>query len=77
MFRRRRRYGRFPFLLGLTLLMFNRRLFRRSVLRRGGYGQPFGWRGLARDFMFLRYPIFTPTGIAMRVASRLYSRFRG
>lgn len=76
MYRRRRRFGRYPFLLGLALLMFNRRLFRRSVLGRGFGGRPFGWRGLARDFMFMRYPIFTPTGIAMRVASRMVRRFR-
>lgn len=73
---RRRRYSRYPFLLGLGLLLFNRRLFRRSVLRSGTYRQPFGWRGLARDFMYLRYPIFTPTGIAMRIASRMFRRFR-
>lgn len=73
---RRRRHDRFPFLVGLALLLFNRRLFRRSALRYGGYGRPFGWRGLARDFMFLRYPIFTPTGIAMRLGSRLFRRFR-
>ena len=76
MFRRRRRNSRFPLLLGLALLLFQRRLFRQSILQRGGYGRLFGWRGLARDYMFLRYPIFTPTGIAMRVASRFFRRFR-
>lgn len=76
MFRRRRRSRRFPLLLGLALLLFQRRLFRRSIFQRGVYGRPFGWRGLARDFMFLRYPVFTPTGFAMRVATRIFRRFR-
>lgn len=71
MYRRRRRYGRLAWLLGLAFVLFQRRRFRRAPL-----GSPFGWRGFARDFAYMRYPVFTPTGLALRIASRFFRRFR-
>lgn len=66
----RRRYGRLSLLAGLAMFLFQRRLFRRVP-----FAGSFGWRGLARDFVLFRYPIFTPTGIALRAVSRLFRRF--
>jgi hypothetical protein len=73
--RRRRRFGRWALLVGIGLLLIQRRL--RGGRSAGWVPPREEWPDLARDAAFWSFPFFTPVGMALRLGERLVRQFFG
>lgn len=72
-YRRRRRAGRLSLLTGVGLLLAERQLRGRVTGRRMSLRRE--WPGLARELAWHRFAFYTPTGLALRLGTRLVRRF--